>query len=212
MLLFLNCSKYNVDGIGSIFLGMYILGRGVQAGPAKTLKTSQYRCAALIYSSSDLKFWHVIWTKLAKTVLLGELKKNYQKNPLTFHQFHDFGKLLAGHMSAIFFFFLSSPSKYCFGELRPHHVSKFQVLTLKIEVHGQAFTEGPLHTKLHIFQGFIHNFRTKVTHEMKRICPYYSSSRDVHAQKNWPNSIQAVFRAILEKATQKSHEKNAQTT
>ena len=27
---FENCSKYNVDGIGSIFLGMYILGRGVE--------------------------------------------------------------------------------------------------------------------------------------------------------------------------------------
>ena len=29
-------------------------GRG-QARPTKTLKTSQYRCAALIFSSSDLK-------------------------------------------------------------------------------------------------------------------------------------------------------------
>ena len=26
---FYNCSKYKVDGIGLIFLGMYILGRGV---------------------------------------------------------------------------------------------------------------------------------------------------------------------------------------
>ena len=30
--------------------------RPIQAGPAKTLKTSQYRCAALIFSTSDLKF------------------------------------------------------------------------------------------------------------------------------------------------------------
>ena len=35
-------------------------------------------------------------------------------------------------MSAVFFFFLEL-AKYCFGELGPNHVSKFQVLTSKIE-------------------------------------------------------------------------------
>ena len=86
--------------------GSYIKQRHlgiIQAGPAKTLKTSQYRCAALIFSSSDLKFWHAIWTKLTKTTR--RTRKNKNKS-LTFHQLHDFGKLLAGHMSAIFFSFL----------------------------------------------------------------------------------------------------------
>ena len=52
-------------------------------------------------------------------------KKN--ENPLTFRPFHDHGKLLAGRMSAFFFFF--ELARYCFGELGPNHVSKFQVLT-----------------------------------------------------------------------------------
>ena len=51
-----------------------------QAGPAKTIKTSQYRRAALIFSSSDLKFCHVVWTKLTKTVVVPDELEKKKKN------------------------------------------------------------------------------------------------------------------------------------
>ena len=83
-----------------------------------------------------------------------------------------------------FYFLFFELAKYCFGGLGPKsHVKISGPNFKKWEVHGQVSTEVPLHTNLHIIQGFIHNFRTKVTHEMKSMCPY-SSSQDVHAQKN----------------------------
>ena len=57
-------------------------------------------------------------------------KKN--ENLLNFRPFHDHGKRLAGRMSAVFFCFVEL-AKYWFGGLDTNHVSKFQVLTSKIE-------------------------------------------------------------------------------
>ena len=153
----------------------------LQAGPAKTLKIDKYRCAPLSFSRSDLKFWHAIQNRLAKT-LLGELKTK-NENPLTFRPFYDHGKRLAGRMSAVFLFFFWT-RQVLFWWARSESRVKISGPNFKNwEVHGQVSTEVPLHTNLHIIQGFIHNFRTKVTHEMKSICPY-SSSQDVHAPKN----------------------------
>ena len=58
--------------------------------------------------------------------------------------------------------------------------------------------------------GFFHNFRTKVTHEMKRMCPY-SLSQDVHAEKHWDIPSTLHCKQFLQKQQEQIMKKNAQT-
>ena len=133
-------------------------------------------------------------------------KKNKKKCPSTVGP--NFLLKLEAGKSASFSFFFASHFHLFSCSFNSNHVSKFQVLTSKIERCVAKFPP-----KCLCIQIYIHFRDSSITFEREwpmkgnAYVPTPRPKIDVHAQKNWANSIHVVFRTILEKATQTNHEK-----